>query len=87
MENLTERRLYINTSLQKISGDDTEFQVQLNGTFLDVMKLQLNSITIDNYFLNMTDLSVQLENGDIITILVDQYLNRQNFIQYLNTFT
>lgn len=80
MENLTEKRLYINTSLQKISGDDTEFQVQLNGTFLDVMKLQLNSITIDNYFLNMTDLSIQLENGDIIPVLVDQYLNRQNFI-------
>lgn len=87
INNLTEKRLYVNTLLQKTEGDDTDFKLTLQGTFNGVTKMTLNSITIDNYFLNLRDLSLEIQNVGVITIIPDYYLTKNDLVSYLNGFT
>lgn len=58
--------IYVNSSLMKRSGDDTEFTVELGAQY-SFKRLVLNSFSCENLVLNMyddfQDFSFQFDNG------------------------
>jgi hypothetical protein len=73
--NAQERKLYISNQLMTddtTPHDDCDFSVDLGTTFA-ARRMVLGAIAIENYFLNLDDLSLVL-NGVSYTIIPEVYL-------------
>jgi hypothetical protein len=87
---MPERRLYVNSRLQKIAGDDTQFTVDL-GTRVDIKRLVLLQLVADNLFTNFydefADFTYQLNAvGTLYTFRpqCDFFVTRDSFVDWFN---
>lgn len=88
---MSEKRIYINSLLQKTSGDDTKFVVDL-GTRYDIKRLVLNQFICDNLFENFYDIYRDFTyqfidpNGKIVIrqIMMNFYVTQDEFIEWFN---
>lgn len=87
-----ESKIYINSRLMRVSGDDTQHLLDLGNRYT-AKRLVLNSFSVDNVFKNFEEpyndfsFAYRMDNGaeGIVNIYMDNFVTQPQFLTWFNS--